>query len=150
MRAFDGLLDVTWLVGYAGLTGAGSAIESVRHWIAGFRSGVADMASSTSVGHASDVAHSEHDPVRRMSVGHRYANLAAVVLPAAAVVAAAILTWGDGVDVADLVALVVAYTLSGLGITVGFHRLLTHRSFIAPRWFELTMAVLGTTTAQGP
>jgi stearoyl-CoA desaturase (Delta-9 desaturase) len=54
------------------------------------------------------------------------------------------------IDLPDLIALVLTYMLSGLGITVGFHRLLTHRSFITPRWLELTLAVLGTTTAQGP
>jgi stearoyl-CoA desaturase (delta-9 desaturase) len=85
-----------------------------------------------------------------MSSAHRYANLAAVVLPAAAVVVACVATWGNGVDIADLIALVITYLLTGLGITVGFHRLLTHRSFAAPRWLELTLAVLGTATAQGP
>jgi stearoyl-CoA desaturase (delta-9 desaturase) len=85
-----------------------------------------------------------------MSAAHRYVNLAAVILPAAAVVVAGILTWGHGVDTADLIALITAYLLTGLGITVGFHRLLTHRSFTAPRWLELTLAVLGTATAQGP
>jgi hypothetical protein len=70
------------------------------------------MPSSTSVGHASQAAHPEQDAYRRMSVGHYYANLAAVVLPAAAVFAAAALTWGDGVGAADPVALVVAYTFT--------------------------------------
>ena len=87
---------------------------------------------------------------RRMSARQRYANLAAVILPAAAVLAAGVLSWDHGLDPIDLSALVVMYFLSGLGITVGFHRLLTHRSFVAPRWVELTLAVLGTTSAQGP
>jgi stearoyl-CoA desaturase (delta-9 desaturase) len=85
-----------------------------------------------------------------MSTLHHYVNLAAVVLPAAAVVTVIVVAWGRDVDTADLAALVIAYALSGLGITVGFHRLLTHRSFTAPRWFERVLAVLGTTTAQGP
>ncbi len=89
-------------------------------------------------------------PMRRMSAAHRCANIATVLLPAAAVVAVAALTWGDGVDAADLGALAVTYWLSGIGITVGFHRLLTHRSFAVPRWLELTFAVLGTMSAQGP
>jgi stearoyl-CoA desaturase (Delta-9 desaturase) len=87
---------------------------------------------------------------REMAASHRYANLAAVLLPAAAVITAAVLAWGNGVDTADLTALLITYVLSGLGTTVGFHRLLTHRSFTAPRWLELTLAILGTTTAQGP
>ena len=108
------------------------------------------MVSGARIADASHDASPERAEVRSMSVAHRYANLAAVVLPAAAIVAAGVLTWGHGIDAADLIALVIAYTLSGLGITVGFHRLLTHRSFIAPRWFELTLAVFGTATAQGP
>lgn len=89
-------------------------------------------------------------PRKAMAASHRYANLAAVVMPAIAVIAAAGLTWGDGVDIADLCALVVAYALSGFGITIGFHRLLTHHAFLAPRWLSLTLAVMGTTSAQGP
>ena len=89
-------------------------------------------------------------PRRGMAASHRYVNLAAVLLPAGALLAACVLTWNHDVDLADLVALAITYALSGIGITVGFHRLLTHRSFAAARWLELTLAVLGTTTAQGP
>jgi stearoyl-CoA desaturase (delta-9 desaturase) len=89
-------------------------------------------------------------PLRTMATAHRYANLAAVVLPAAGIVVAGILTWDHGVALADVCALVITYALSGIGITVGFHRLLTHRSFVTVRWLELTLAVLGTTSAQGP
>jgi fatty-acid desaturase len=35
-----------------------------------------------------------------------------------------------------------------LGVNVGFHRLLTHRSFSCPLWFEHVLAVLGTCSAQ--
>src|SRR6476646_8030815 len=35
------------------------------------------------------------------------------------------------------------YLIGGLGISVGYHRLLTHRSFACPRWLEHTLAVLG-------
>jgi stearoyl-CoA desaturase (delta-9 desaturase) len=77
-------------------------------------------------------------------------NLLAVLLPAIAVVVAVFVTWGHGVDGADLAALGITYVLSGIGITVGFHRLLTHRALAVPRWLELTLAVLGTSTAQGP
>ena len=85
-----------------------------------------------------------------MAAAHRYMNLAAVVAPVAAVLTVAALDWGRQIDAADVAALATMYVLSGIGITVGFHRLLTHRSFSAPRWLELTLAVLGTLTAQGP
>ena len=37
------------------------------------------------------------------------------------------------------------------GIGMGYHRLLTHRGFVAPKWLEYTMSVLGTMAMQsGP
>ena len=42
------------------------------------------------------------------------------------------------------------YVLTVLGLTVGFHRLLTHGSFVAPRAVRATLAVLGCMAAQGP
>jgi len=45
---------------------------------------------------------------------------------------------------------VVSFYLFGvLGINVGYHRLLTHRSFACPRWLERTLAVLGACSWQG-
>lgn len=41
------------------------------------------------------------------------------------------------------------YMTGCLGITLGFHRLLTHRSFKAPRWLERTLATFGTLALQG-
>jgi stearoyl-CoA desaturase (delta-9 desaturase) len=35
-----------------------------------------------------------------------------------------------------------------LGLNVGFHRLLTHRSFVCPLWLEHTLAILGTCSLQ--
>jgi stearoyl-CoA desaturase (delta-9 desaturase) len=45
--------------------------------------------------------------------------------------------------------LAVLYVLTGLGITVGFHRMLTHRSFQARPWVEHAFAVLGSMAVQG-
>ena len=41
------------------------------------------------------------------------------------------------------------YVLTGLGVTVGYHRLLAHRSFSAPRWLERTLVTLGVMALQG-
>jgi stearoyl-CoA desaturase (delta-9 desaturase) len=43
----------------------------------------------------------------------------------------------------------VLYFFTGLGVTLGYHRLLTHRSFATPRWVEYTLAVLGSLANQG-
>lgn len=41
------------------------------------------------------------------------------------------------------------YILTGLfGVTIGFHRLLTHRSFKTPKWFEYAITMICTLTAQ--
>ncbi|VEP14445.1 Acyl-lipid desaturase delta 9 [Hyella patelloides LEGE 07179] len=37
----------------------------------------------------------------------------------------------------------------GLGITLGYHRLLSHRSFKTPKWVEYILTTLGTLTIQG-
>jgi stearoyl-CoA desaturase (delta-9 desaturase) len=41
------------------------------------------------------------------------------------------------------------YLAAGLGVTMGFHRLLTHRSFQTPRWVEYLLTVLGSLATQG-
>ncbi|HEY4001358.1 MAG TPA: fatty acid desaturase [Candidatus Xenobia bacterium] len=46
--------------------------------------------------------------------------------------------------------LVVFHTLFALGITVGYHRLLTHRSFRCPRWLEYLLATVGWAALMGP
>jgi fatty-acid desaturase len=50
---------------------------------------------------------------------------------------------------ANLTVMLVLYVLTGFGITVGYHRLLAHRSFRAPRWLERGLATLGALALQG-
>ena len=50
----------------------------------------------------------------------------------------------------DLAILAVMYVLTALGVTVGFHRLLTHRSFQASKPLEYAFAILGSMAVQGP
>jgi stearoyl-CoA desaturase (delta-9 desaturase) len=78
------------------------------------------------------------------------ANLGAVVVPFAATIAAVVLFWNSLVSPADLVIAAVMYLLTAAGITVGFHRLLTHRSFQTSKPLEYTFAILGTMAVQGP
>jgi stearoyl-CoA desaturase (delta-9 desaturase) len=44
----------------------------------------------------------------------------------------------------------ICYVLTGLGVTVGFHRHLTHRAFKAKRWLRGTLAILGSAAIEGP
>ncbi len=43
----------------------------------------------------------------------------------------------------------ILYLLAGFGVTIGYHRLLTHRSFRTPRAVEYTLAVMGSLANQG-
>jgi stearoyl-CoA desaturase (delta-9 desaturase) len=84
-----------------------------------------------------------------MSRAERTANLIGVVLPFVGVLVAIVLLWNRAVDWVDLALLVALYVLSGVGVTVGFHRLLTHRAFQTYPWLERTFAVLGSLSVQG-
>jgi stearoyl-CoA desaturase (Delta-9 desaturase) len=79
----------------------------------------------------------------------RIANLFGVVVPLLGVLAAIVLLWNRAVDAVDLAIFGGMYLLTGLGITVGFHRLLTHRAFQTYPWLERTFAVLGSLAVQG-
>src|SRR5215212_2172414 len=85
-----------------------------------------------------------------MSLAHRISNLAGVVVPLLAVLVAIVLLWNTWVDWSDLALLAVMYVATGLGITVGFHRMLTHRSFATFRPVEYAWAILGSVAVQGP
>jgi stearoyl-CoA desaturase (Delta-9 desaturase) len=77
-------------------------------------------------------------------------NLGAVVVPFIATLTAIALLWNSWVTVADLIIAAVMYVLTAVGITVGFHRLLTHRSFQTSKPIEYTFAILGSMAVQGP
>ena len=85
-----------------------------------------------------------------MSRTHKLINLAGIALPLAGVVLAIGLLWNRFVGLEELAILAVGYVLTGLGITVGFHRLFTHRSFKAKQWVRATLAILGSAAIEGP
>jgi stearoyl-CoA desaturase (delta-9 desaturase) len=55
----------------------------------------------------------------------------------------------SGITVIDAVLFVVFYGVSGHGVTIGFHRLLTHRSFTATRRLRIALAVAGSMALEG-
>jgi stearoyl-CoA desaturase (Delta-9 desaturase) len=79
----------------------------------------------------------------------RIANLTGVVLPFVGVVVAVMLLWDRAVDATDLGILVAMYVVTAVGITVGFHRLLTHRAFATYPWLERVFAVAGSLSLPG-
>jgi stearoyl-CoA desaturase (Delta-9 desaturase) len=84
-----------------------------------------------------------------MSRTEKTANLAGVVVPFAGVIAAIVLLWNRWVDATDLALLAGFYLLTAIGVTVGFHRLLTHRSFQTRPLIERAFAILGSLSVQG-
>jgi stearoyl-CoA desaturase (delta-9 desaturase) len=85
-----------------------------------------------------------------MSKTARVVNLLAVVLPPIVIAAAVVAFWNDVVGAHDLVLLGVMYLVTGFGVTVGFHRMLTHRSFRTSKPVEYLFAVAGSMAVQGP
>jgi stearoyl-CoA desaturase (delta-9 desaturase) len=88
-------------------------------------------------------------PIEHASVD-RLANLAATLVPLALVGFAMWSAWGGALHWQDLLVLVICYSLTGLGVTVGFHRLLTHRSFKTSAPLRGLFAALGSAAIEGP
>src|SRR5690349_20050931 len=59
------------------------------------------------------------------------------------------LAWGHGLSWADVLLAVGFYLVTGLGVTVGFHRLLTHRSFTAAPALRVVLAIAGSMSFEG-
>jgi stearoyl-CoA desaturase (delta-9 desaturase) len=85
-----------------------------------------------------------------MTRTEKVANLGAVVVPFVATLVAIALLWNSLVSVRDLAIAATMYLLTAIGVTVGFHRLLTHRSFQTSKPIEYAFAVLGSMAVQGP
>jgi stearoyl-CoA desaturase (delta-9 desaturase) len=58
--------------------------------------------------------------------------------------------WAVALGWNDLAVFGVMYVLTGVGITVGFHRLFTHRSFKTRRPIRLALAAAGSMAIEGP
>ncbi len=91
------------------------------------------------------------DPYDRKSRLDQVALSVAIVVPLAAVALAIPVAFHWGlVSWLDLSIAVVLYVITGLGITVGFHRYFTHGAFKAVRPLKVGLAVAGTMAIEGP
>ena len=85
--------------------------------------------------------------------GQRTAQLTVTFLlvagPFVGLVAAVWLLWGHGVGFADIGLAAFFYLLTAFGVTVGFHRCLTHRSFTARPALRIVLAIAGSLSFQG-
>ncbi|AHH17990.1 putative fatty acid desaturase [Nocardia nova SH22a] len=71
------------------------------------------------------------------------------VAPFLGVIAAIAFAWVRPPGFPEFGALAIMWSLTGIGVTVGYHRLFTHRSFHAAQPVALTLAVLGSMAGQG-
>ena len=85
-----------------------------------------------------------------MTRAHKNINLIGRSPTVLRFVAAIVLLWNQIVDWSDLIVLSIMYVLAGLGVTIGFHRLLTHRSLQTYKPVEYLFATLGSMAVQGP
>src|ERR687898_988742 len=87
--------------------------------------------------------------LQRMTRAERIANMIGVVVPFLGLIAAVVLLWQSWVDWIDLGIMAGLYLLYGMGVTVGYHRLLTHRAFKTYKPVEYGFAVIGSMGLQG-
>jgi len=80
----------------------------------------------------------------------RNANIGAVIVPFAAFLVSLPLLWNSVVGWTDLAILATLYLASAFGITIGYHRMLTHRAFQTHRPVRYLFAILGSFAVQGP
>jgi stearoyl-CoA desaturase (Delta-9 desaturase) len=58
--------------------------------------------------------------------------------------------WDGLLHPSDVIVFAILYVLTGLGVTVGFHRLFTHRSFETSPTLRTVFAILGSAAIEGP
>ena len=73
-----------------------------------------------------------------------------VIIPFLAVLAAVPVAWGWGLHWRDVIIAIIFYSVSGIGIAVGYHRYFTHGAFKANRALHIGLAIAGSLAIEGP
>jgi stearoyl-CoA desaturase (delta-9 desaturase) len=84
-----------------------------------------------------------------MSRSHKLGNLIAVAVPPVCLLAAIVLLWNRAIGPLELSLMIGLYFVTALGVTLGYHRMFTHRAFESSRAFRAVMAVLGSMAVEG-
>src|SRR5918999_311691 len=100
--------------------------------------------SSKVDGPRTDVEPVQHEALDRTITG------LVTILPMLALGWAAWHAWSGLLQLSDVLVFAILYVATGLGVTVGFHRLLTHRSFKTKRAVRAALAILGSAAVEGP
>lgn len=85
----------------------------------------------------------------RTSLAWRVSIVVLLLVPALCTFYALWMAWQVGVSWRALALFAGMYFISGFGITVGFHRMLTHRGFEAPAWLRASLVIAGAMAFQG-
>jgi stearoyl-CoA desaturase (delta-9 desaturase) len=88
-------------------------------------------------------------PPEKLLTSQRIITAFLVVTPLLALGVGMPFLWGHAIQLRDVILAVVLYTITGHGITVGFHRLFTHRSFKAKRVLKIVLAAAGSMAVEG-
>lgn len=90
------------------------------------------------------------NPPTKVLLKLRLINLAGVTIPFAGLIVAIALLWGVAFDWTYLGLLGGMYFITAVGVTVGYHRYFTHRSFKTSRPMALILGILGSMAVEGP
>jgi len=91
-----------------------------------------------------DIQPTEHETLDRIATG------TVSVVPFLALGIVCWQVWNSLLHWSDIAVFGILYVLTGFGVTVGFHRLFTHRTFATRRWLRGVLAVSGSAAIEGP
>ena len=91
----------------------------------------------------------QHSALQPKSSMARAITLIVVFVPLLATVFAIVKLWQREVVPVDIAMMVIMYMLTGFGITIGFHRFATHRSFQSQPIVEVVLLALGSMAVEG-
>jgi stearoyl-CoA desaturase (delta-9 desaturase) len=114
---------------------------------------VVDVETKPSAARRSRSVHADADDdsaISRADRRLRIINLGAVLVPIAGLIVAMVLLWGTAFSWVYLALMTGMSLISGFGVTVGFHRLCTHKSFSTPAPLRYAFAAAGSMAVQGP
>ncbi len=92
----------------------------------------------------------EGEQVIHVDIGTKLLNATAIIVPFLGLIAAVALLWGWAISWLELTMLVVGYVLTAGGVTIGFHRYFTHKSYSCPRWVQWVIGICASASMQGP
>ena len=92
----------------------------------------------------------DHEPVGEVGNNVKILTLIAVVVPPVVLAVSIWYAWGGYFSWTDLTMMIVGYFMTSMGITIGYHRLYTHKSFEASAPVAWAAGICGSMAVQGP